>query len=259
MQLINHDPKDREFAIEVDGLSFGYGEELALHNIGFQIKNGDYVGVIGPNGGGKTTLLKLLIGLLTPLQGNIKIFGQDTTSRSRERVHIGYVPQYLNQFDLNFPATVYEVVMSGRTPRLGIFKTPQEADRTAVDRAIEITDLGELAQVQIGRLSGGQRQRVFIARALASEPNVLLLDEPTVGVDIPSQEKFFAFLAKLNHEYGLTIVLVSHDIDVVSQEVHTLLCINREVVCYGPAKDLLTKDYLEKLYGKNIAFAFHGH
>jgi zinc transport system ATP-binding protein len=161
--------------------------------------------------------------------------------------------------DSGFPATVEEIVASGRTARVGLLHSLDSADFAAITGALAITDMEHHRQTLLNNLSGGQRQRVFIARALAGQPQILVLDEPTVGVDATAQEQFYVFLSELNKKHGLTIVLVSHDIDVVSQEVRSLVCINGTVVCSGPAKDLLTPEYLQKLYGKNVNPAFHGH
>jgi zinc transport system ATP-binding protein len=260
MQIEQHNPADQQHCITVDNVSFGYKRgDPVLEDISFSINRGDYLGIIGPNGGGKTTLLKLMLGLLEPTQGKVSVFGQDVYRLKGERAHIGYVPQRSSQIDINFPATVSEIVASGRTARVGLFSRFGAADRAAIERALDITGMVKYRDTLINSLSGGERQRAFIARALAGEPQVLFLDEPTAGVDVASQEQFYGFLAELNHKHGLTIVLVSHDIDVVNNEVHTLLCVNRKVICFGPAKDLLNERYFEQLYGKQAKFTFHGH
>ncbi len=259
MQLDEHPAKDREQCINVEHVSFWYGQESALDDVTFGVSRGDYLGIIGPNGGGKTTLLKIMLGLLKPASGSVKVFGQDIHRLKGERAHIGYVPQRASQVDVNFPATVEEIVSSGRTARVGLFHRLGAADHAAVDRAISIAGMERYRHTLINELSGGERQRAFIARALAGEPQVIILDEPSVGVDVSAQEQFFGFLATLNHEHGLTIVLVSHDIDVVTNEVHSLLALNRRVICHGPAKDLLKENYLKELYGGKVNFAFHGH
>jgi zinc transport system ATP-binding protein len=259
MQIEKHNPSDQAHCIKVENVSFAYGNELILEDINFEVLRGDYLGIIGPNGGGKTTLLKIMLGLLKPTTGRVKVFGQDVYRLKGERPHIGYVPQRSSQLDTNFPATVWEIVSSGRTARAGLFNALDKKDHEAIERALQITGMDKYRDTLINSLSGGERQRAFIARALAGEPQIIMLDEPTVGVDISSQEQFYTFLADLNHKYGLTVILVSHDIDVVNNEVHTLLCVNRKVICYGPAKDLMNENYFEKLYGKKINFTFHGH
>jgi len=259
VQIEQHNPADREHCVKVSNVSFAYGNEPVLEDISFEVKRGDYLGIIGPNGGGKTTLLKIILGLLKPQSGRVSVFGQDVYQLKGERAHIGYVPQRASQVDANFPATVREVVASGRTARVGLFRRFSREDNQAIDRALELAGMAKYRDTLINALSGGERQRAFIARALAGESQIIILDEPTVGVDVTAQEQFYAFLADLNHKYGLTVILVSHDIDVVNNEVHTLLCVNRKMICYGPAKDLLNQNYFEQLYGKKINFTFHGH
>lgn len=245
--------------IELKNVSFRYGANIVLDNVNFSVIAGDYIGVIGPNGGGKTTLLAIMLGLLKPSSGEVFVFGKKLHELKSGRSHIGYVPQRLSQLDANFPATVYEIVASGRTALNGPFHFFSKHDKEAVERALTIAKVGDLRQKLIGDLSGGERQRVMIARSLAGEPKVLILDEPTTGVDIASQEQFYHFLGELNHEHGLTIVFVSHDIDIVANEVHSLLLLNRKIVSYGSAKDLINKHYLDDLYGSKIDFTFHPH
>jgi zinc transport system ATP-binding protein len=245
--------------IELKNVHFNYGDNAVLEDVSFSVAAGDYIGVIGPNGGGKTTLLSIMLGLIKPSSGQVLVFGKKISELKRERAHIGYVPQRLSQLDANFPATVYEIVASGRTAGNGPFHIFSKSDKEAVERAMAIAKVGELRRKLIGDLSGGERQRVMIARSLAGEPKVLILDEPTTGVDIASQEQFYHFLGELNHEHGLTIIFVSHDIDIVANEVHSLLLLNRKVVSYGPAKDMINKHYLDDLYGGKIDFTFHPH
>ena len=169
------------------------------------------------------------------------------------------MPQRAAQVDVGFPATVKELVTSGRTALHYPWQTLQPNDWAAIDQALQITDMYSQSNSLIADLSGGQRQRAFIARALAGQPEIIVLDEPTVGVDIASQRQFYSFLGKLNHDLGLTILFVSHDIDVVASEVHTLLCLNRQIISHGPVSQQLTPQYLEKLYGNKPNFAIHKH
>ncbi|HAZ28359.1 MAG TPA: zinc ABC transporter ATP-binding protein [Candidatus Magasanikbacteria bacterium] len=251
-------PEKEKPCIEIKDLNFSYNNNVVLENISFTVKTGEYLGVIGPNGGGKTTLIKIILGLLQPQSGTVKIFGTDINAFA-EKALIGYVPQRVSQDIAQFPATVEEVVQSGRTARLGIFKQYGPPDALMIDNAMSIADVTHIRSKRIDELSGGERQRVFIARALAGEPKILILDEPSVGVDITAQERFYAFMEKLNHEYGLTILFVSHDIDVVAHEVKCLLCLNKHLVCHGAPREFMTEAYLEKLYGKKIKFVIHGH
>lgn len=243
--------------IEVKDVSFSYNDNPILQDITFTVEEGEYLGIIGPNGGGKTTLFKLILGLLKPQNGEIRIFGEPLESFGRKHL-IGYVPQR-SLSDYYFPATIEEVVRSGRTARLGLFKRPSKDDLKSIDRVMEITDVARLRKRLIGQVSGGERQRVFIARALASDPKILILDEPDVGVDVTAQEKFYAFLEDLNTNFGITILLISHDIDVVAHQAKSILCLNRRLVCHGPPRDFITEDYMQKLYGKKVRFILHGH
>lgn len=245
--------------IEFQGVSYSYGKDLVLEDITFAIEVGDYVGLLGPNGGGKTTALKLMLGLLKPTQGAVKVFGLDISEARQERAHIGYVPQRVSQAEANFPLTVYEAVSSGRTALLGMFKSLGAEDKRIIDEAIQVSGLEGLTSRRLSELSGGQRQRVYIARALAGKPQVLVLDEPTVGVDAGSQDQFYQFLKKLHDNMHLTVVLVSHDIDVVTREVHTIICVNRKLVCAGPVHNVLEGKHLSDLYGEGKVAAYHGH
>jgi zinc transport system ATP-binding protein len=244
--------------IEVKNVSFSYNGLPVLTNINFSVKEGEYLGIIGPNGGGKTTLLKIILGLLKPTSGEVFIFGQNIQN-FKDRFLIGYVPQRTAEAGLHFPATVEEIVKTGRIAKIGLLRRFKKDDLAAVQKAMEIADIADYKNHLIGHLSGGQRQRVFIARALVGDPKILILDEPTTGVDILSQEKFYTFLRNLNHQLRLTVIVVSHDIGIVIDEVSTVLCLNRTLVCQGPPNESLKDEYLEKLYGKKVKFLIHKH
>ncbi|MBI5728796.1 MAG: metal ABC transporter ATP-binding protein [Candidatus Magasanikbacteria bacterium] len=244
--------------IEVQGVSFGYTNELALKNIDLNVHAGDYLGIIGPNGGGKTTLLKIMLGLLQPTEGSVKLFGQPM-EKFKAWPRIGYVPQKAVQFDAAFPATVEEVVAMGRAARRGLLHPLTQMDREKITNALVQVDLAAERKRLIGDLSGGQQQRVFIARALAGEPEVIFLDEPTAGVDVKAQEQFYALLKKFNQTLGLTLLLVSHDIDVVANEATELACINQALVYHGAPQAFVKGDYLNQLYGKETKFILHDH
>ena len=247
-----------ENIIELDKVSFSYESNLVLKDISLVVHKGDYLGIIGPNGGGKTTLLKIMIGLLKPTQGTVKLFGQDI-KQFKDWPSIGYVPQKVLSFDAKFPATVEEVVSMGRYAKRGLFRWLNKQDKEIINQALEQVNMTKYKKSLIGDLSGGQQQRVFIARALAAQPKVIFLDEPTVGVDLDTQEQFYTLLEKLNEELDLTLVLVSHDIDVVTNEVSELACINQTIVYHGYPDDFIKKDYLKELYGKGVRFILHDH
>ncbi len=232
--------------VKISDVSFSYNGEPAVSDINLEIKRGEFLGIIGPNGSGKTTLLKIILGLLKPQQGSVQLFGQDM-NRFKDWSKIGYVPQRAGSNVTSFPISVEEVVgMSG-------------ANDKAVTNALVEVEMAEHRKKLLRELSGGQQQRVFIARALATKPELLILDEPTVGVDVDSQAKFYQLLRDLNHNLSLTLALVSHDIDVVAHEVSEVACINCKLVCHGKPKDILKSDYLDKLYGKELRFVVHGH
>ena len=235
--------------IEFKDVSFAYQHGPVLEGINLAIQPGEYVGVIGPNGGGKTTLVRLLLGLLQPRKGQVLLWGQDARSFG-DRHKIGYVPQRAAGADFRLPITVREVVSFGAI---------KSKHSHAVDDALKQVGMQQFASRRLSQLSGGQQQKVFIAKALAANPQVLVLDEPTVGVDVKAQDDFYQLVADLNKTQGLTIIMVSHDIDVVMNEVSKLVCINEELVYHGHPKDFIEKDYLTKLYGKTRRFILHGH
>lgn len=208
--------------IELSHVSFQYDQVPVLEDVSLDVHLGDYLGVIGPNGGGKTTLLKIILGLLHPDTGTVRLFGTPI-EKFHDWSKIGYVPQRATHFDSQFPATVREVV------NMPIHSKGSRA----VDEALAHVGLSALGNRRIATLSGGQQQRVFIARALVTNPKVIILDEPTVGVDTPTQTQFYELLKKLNRELDLTLILVSHDISMIVKETTELARVNR-TMSYDP-------------------------
>jgi len=243
-------------AIELDHVSIAYGQELVVEDVSLEVGRGEFVGILGPNGAGKTTVLKAILGLVRPVRGTIRLFGQPRDSADSEH-RMGYVPQ-LAQIDQRFPVQVWDVVMMGRFGRIGLIRRPGRADREAVGRALEQVGIKDLARRQIGQLSGGQRQRVLVARALALEPEVLLLDEPTAGFDLAMAEGFYELLNDLHRRLRLTILLVSHDVTVVSQYVDQVACLNRQLIVHGRPEDVIDQVTLECMYGQGALFFSHG-
>lgn len=227
-----------------------YNEYNALEDVSLSIGKNDFLAVIGVNGGGKTTLLKVILGLIHPSKGQVKIFGQ-TPEKSRE--FIGYLPQY-TFFDLNFPITVLDVVLMGRLGRKMLFKNYSSEDRQAAMEALSLVKMSEFKDRKIGSLSGGQLQRVFIARALVKDPRLLLLDEPTASVDQETQRSLYDFLLEIKKK--MAIVIVSHDIGVVSSYVDKVACLNRRLFYHGSVEGALER--LEDIYQCPVEVLAHG-
>ena len=243
---------------EVKNLHYEIANQTIINSVSFSIKKGEYAAIIGPNGGGKTTLMNLLLGLLKPTNGEILLFGVKL-SQFKSWHKIGFVPQRVSQIDRNFPATVLEVVKMGRIASRSLFQKESQKDRELVDDAMSKMDVLDIQDKLIGDLSGGQRQRVMIARALASEPEVLILDEPNTGVDMASQQKFYKLLKELNEKEKLTILFVTHDIGVIADDITQLLCINQGLLSCSSAHDALSCDNMSKLYGIDAHVMHHLH
>jgi zinc transport system ATP-binding protein len=254
-----HQIDQNQIIVEVEGISFSYdGIEDVLKNITLAIHQGDYIGFVGPNGAGKTTLLRVMLRLLTPQRGTVRLFGQ--VIRDFKDWHkIGYVPQKAAHFDANFPASVYEVVFMGRYANKPLLQKTSRADKESVKDALLKVDMWEHKERLIGDLSGGQQQRVFIARALVNQPDVIFLDEPTTGVDKKTQDSFYALLQRLNTELGLTLVLVSHDIERITQEVMVIACIDRTLTCHVSPEEYLAESESSHIGGENVKIITHHH
>lgn len=222
----------------------------ALEGITFSIYKKDFLGIIGPNGGGKTTLLKIMLGLIKPTKGEVRILG-DTPDKQRK--FVGYIPQH-SLFDRDFPATVWDVVLMGRLGHAKRFKDYTDADRGITLNALKTVGMLELKESQIGKLSGGQQQRVFLARALVTEPKLLLLDEPMASVDVALQTGLYELLEKLTE--NMAIVMVSHDIGAISVHVSKIACLNHKLF-YHNSKEILPEE-LEETYKCPVQLIAHG-
>jgi iron complex transport system ATP-binding protein len=243
--------------IEVQGLTFSYGKREVLRNVSLRVERGEYLSVIGPNGAGKTTLLKCLLRILRGAGGTIR-FGDKDLERYRQRdlaKRMGYVPQGNG---LEVPFTVHEFVMMGRYPYLGPFSSPKAADTAAVARALRLTDMGDFSDRYLRTLSGGERQKVLIAAALAQEPEVLLLDEPTTFLDPYHQAEVAGILKRLHREAGVCILSVTHDINHAALSSQRILALKDGAVEFlGPSEKIMHNDILERVYGKPFVFASH--
>lgn len=226
-----------QLAVELDEVSYGYlPAQPVLDDVSLRIAAGEFVAVAGPNGGGKTTLLRLVVGLLQPQSGTIRVFG-DTVERSTHRSLIGYLPQRA-QLAIDAPVSVREVVSAGRVSRSRLVGPLRASDRAAVTAAIERVGLGHRADAPLATLSGGQQQRAFIAKALAGAPRLLILDEPTAGVDADAQEALAALLAELHRELRVTVVYVSHEFGAIEHVAERLVLVRGGIAFDGRPSDL---------------------
>lgn len=218
--------------IELEDINFRYEQRIVLENINFKVDEGEFWALIGPNGSGKSTLINIILGLLKPDRGTVKLFEEDI-EKFHHRELIGYVSQKSNSFNSGFPATVLEVVRSGLTRKKGLLKRFTKADDKKALDALKIVRMEQFSKKNIGELSGGQQQRVFIARALAGEPKLLVMDEPTVGIDQQNVASFYTMLNRLNREHGIAILLVTHEIDLVTELASHVACLNRSIHFHG--------------------------
>ncbi|KIL48545.1 zinc ABC transporter ATP-binding protein [Jeotgalibacillus alimentarius] len=246
--------------IELINVNYRYDKEQVLTDINLAVPEGAFLAVVGPNGSGKSTMLKLILGLLKSKGGEVKLFGKPI-SKFREWEKIGYVSQKANAFNTGFPATVYEVVASGLTKKAGLFSRVERKYKSEIIDAIQAVGMQDFSNRNIGELSGGQQQRVFIARAIVSRPQVLILDEPTVGVDAKNVQTFYDMLERLNVELGITLVLVTHDTGTVSNKITHVACLNNTLHFHGSAEDFeQVKDQdLSAFYGHDIQTIHHNH
>jgi len=233
-------------ALDVRDLTVRYGDFFALDHLTFQVQQQERVAVVGPNGAGKSTLFKTISGIIKPTTGEIRIFGQPPGGH----ICIAYVPQR-SQIDWSFPVTVADVVMMGRSGKIGLFRWPTKKDWQIVYEALEQVNMRALSGRQIGELSGGQQQRVFLARALAQEAELLLLDEPFTGLDAPSQQAILHIL-DIVRERGVTTLVSTHDLDLAANHFDTMMLLNRRMTAYGPPDQVFTPDNLVATYGGHV-------
>lgn len=236
--------------LRLENIWVQYNDLVVLKGINLTVKQSDFLGIIGPNGGGKTTLLKVILGLVKPSRGRVTFLG-DRPQKNRK--YMGYVPQHSN-FDREFPISVWDVVLTGRLAKAGLFKRFSDRDEKAAAEALKKVGMFDLRQRQIGKLSGGQVQRVLIARALVTEPKILLLDEPTASIDSRSEKNLYELLKKLNVE--IPVVLISHDIGVISSYVNKIACLNRRLYFHNSKE--ITSDMLEATYDCPVDLIAHG-
>ncbi len=246
--------------ISLEDISFNYGDKQILTNVNLDIPRGAFIGLIGPNGGGKTTLIHIILGLLKPDYGTIKLLNEPIDT-FKDWNHIGFVSQKSNSFNKGFPATVYEVVAMGLTAKIGYFKFFKKQHKAKVLEAVNQVGMTDYLYENIGDLSGGQQQRVFIARALVSNPELLILDEPTVGVDYKNVERFYELLYELNRKENITLLLVTHDTGVMTQYATDVVCLNQTLHFHGKPEEYsaLSEDSLSEFYGHPVNIVIHDH
>ena len=242
-----HERKQGEPIVQLQDLSCGYGKQEVLSEVSLDIMQGDFVGLLGPSGSGKTTLLRAVLGAVAIYQGRVLVEG---TSTDQRRPRVGYVPQ-LETIDWNFPVTVQEVVMMGRTMENRFFPWYRRQDRKLAVDMMDRLGISHLAQRHIRQLSGGQQQRVFLARALVSGPRILLLDEPTSGVDIKTRDDVMHLLHEINHQ-GITIIMTTHEINAVAVHLPWVICLNGRVLAEGPPSRVITPETLKLTYGAEM-------
>jgi len=250
--------KEETAILEVSNLHVDRSNSLVIEHADFTIRRGDYVGIVGPNGGGKTTLILALLNILPKTKGTIRLFGQNIESFSKWE-KVAYVPQHAVNFDSNFPLTVRELVSLGRVNRGNIGRTLKRKDWDAVNEVLEFMGISEIADNRLGQLSGGQKQRVFVAKALVRKPEIIFLDEPVVGVDAETQEKFYKKLSDLNIKKGITILIVTHDLTAVFCRMSKVMCVNKWVNVAEITEALEPGEVLRRAYGEHFHFVFHKH
>ncbi|MDX2470327.1 MAG: metal ABC transporter ATP-binding protein [SAR324 cluster bacterium] len=241
--------------VTAEDLCFSYGNHAIIEEVSFNLFQGDYVALVGPNGGGKTTLVKLLLGLLKPDSGSVTLFD----GKGPKGGQIGYIPQIQGSKVFDFPANVFEVVKSGLGSGLSFFKGLTAAQKDKIASVMELCGVTNLKDQLIGELSGGQRQRVFIARALVDDPALLILDEPTAGVDPPAQERFYNLLNQLNLDLKMTLLFISHDVGVMSEKANRFLCLNKNIHCHESPENFLKEEFMDQVYGNHLSPITHRH
>lgn len=244
---------EKATAVEIDNVTAGYGRAPVLTDISLRIAMGDFTGILGPSGSGKTTLLRLILGALKPISGSVSVMGRP--ARGRISAKIGYVPQ-LETVDWNFPVTVEEVVLMGQAATSSPWPWTGRRDRNRVGAILEKLGISEFASRHIRQLSGGEQQRTFLARALYRDPEILLLDEPTAGVDVATRRQILDLLIELNAE-GVAVVMTTHDLNSVAANLPNLVCLNETVIAAGRPDEVLTPSVLKKTFGSPMVVLDH--
>lgn len=247
-----------EKVVSVKNLVFSYEDNIVLDNINLDIYKEEFVAFVGPNGSGKSTLMKLMLGLLTSDRGTVELLGQPV-EKFDNLSFIGYVSQEVKSFNKSFPATVREIVAANLYSQMGFLKLLDSKKEEKIERALSMVNMGSYKNRQLGNLSGGQQQRVFLARTLVNEPDVIFLDEPLVGVDGSAQKSFFRLINSLNRRLGITLVMISHDIHVVSSEASRVVCFSGGNIFVHEADNFDSYSYQHQVKKENKLIPDHEH
>lgn len=238
--------------------TFAYGDTIALEKVSMEVMEGEFLGIIGPNGSGKTTMLRAILGLILPKTGTLQILDCSCEKlRCHHRAQIGYLPQK-GLIDPHFPLTAREAVLMGRYSSIGLFRRPTQKDLEIVERCLAAVGMENHQDTPLGFLSGGHQQRILIARALAQQPRVLLLDEPTTGIDTPTQHSLMDLIRGLHRELRLTVLFVTHDINLISPIADRLALLKTRLYAIGPRKEVISEETLSQIYGKEIVLTDKG-
>jgi zinc transport system ATP-binding protein len=251
----NMENKSSEIAVKVNGVNVVYGDMTIIEDINLTVKKNEILSIVGPNGSGKTTLLKTILGSVKPASGKVEIFGK-TPDQVRGQGVIGYLPQESGKY-INFPASVFDIAAMGRYSVKKILERLSPGEKEIIDRSLEMVEMLERKNDRFAHLSGGQKQRVIIARALSVKPKILLLDEPSTGLDAIAHDNFYVMLKKIRDTEGITVIMVSHDIGSVSSVVDNIACIKKKLHYHGSPHGL-TNNHLEEVFGNHIHFISHG-
>ncbi|MBC8414202.1 MAG: metal ABC transporter ATP-binding protein [Nitrospira sp.] len=242
-------------ALSVDNLCVKAGDLHLVENVSFAVEQGSIIAIIGPNGAGKTTLIKAILGLIPYGPGTVSFFGREQDGRPDD-IKLGYVPQKID-FDRTFPLTVYELLSFSVPPFYSLSLNMKRKEQEHIYMLLQKVGAGDLLRRQVGSLSGGELQRVMIAKALVNNPAILVLDEPASGVDIEGQERFHELVRRLNRDTGLTVLLISHDLNVVYRYADNVLCMNRRLICTGKPEVALTDEVIKSVYGEMMGGYIH--
>ncbi len=244
--------------IKINNLSYAYESKKVFSEVNLTINSGDFAALIGPNGSGKSTFIKLLLGILPCQQGEINLLG-DSINKFKAWDKVGYIPQDIREFNHSFPATVKEIIAANLYQEMGFIKILTTSLEKKIDKALEKVNMLEYKSELIGQLSGGQQQRVFIARTLVTEPEIIFLDEPLAGVDASAEESFYNLLAKLNNKFGITIIMISHNVNVVSNKANKIICFGDEKIYSHQAENFDYSRYIKEIKNDKAIILPHSH